>query len=289
MLEEEIKYPKVTVGAIIVNRNGKILLVRGERFNRQFYIPGGHIEWGETMADALQREIKEETGLAIYDIKFLRPVEFIFSKDYDGTRHIVPIDYVAKTDKAEDAVRLDGRESAEYAWFTEEEIIKNNDIESTTKESIILYFQNQKKERQCSEYKANWQRALADYQNLLKETAKRRQEWVEMSELEVLEEFLPVYDHFKLAFRLQTSDFSPDEQKWADGIKHIMKEFGDVLKAHKIEEIKTVGEKFDPNIHESAGEEQVEGKKHGEIVREVDGGYKMNGRVIKPARVIIAK
>ena len=56
-----------------------------------------------------------------------------------------------------------------------------------------------------------------------------------------------------------------------------------------MEEIKTVGEKFDPKFHESVGEEAVEGKEHGLIVKEIDGGYVMRGRVVKVAKVVIAK
>ncbi|EKD43485.1 MAG: GrpE protein(hsp-70 cofactor) [uncultured bacterium] len=78
-------------------------------------------------------------------------------------------------------------------------------------------------------------------------------------------------------------------KSWTDGIGYIMKQFGDVLKNHGIEEIKTVGEKFDPTIHESVGEEEMEEKESGMIVREVSGGYKMGDKIVKVARVIIAK
>lgn len=142
---------------------------------------------------------------------------------------------------------------------------------------------------QAEEYKTGWQRALADYQNLQKETAARRSELARISEQQILEEFIPVYEHLKLAFRLQTSDFSPEQQKWADGIGYIMKQFNDVLKAHGVEEIKTIGEKFDARLHETVGEEEAEGKESGIIIKEVEGGYKMGDRVIKPAKVIISK
>lgn len=150
---------------------------------------------------------------------------------------------------------------------------------------------------ECAEYKQGWQRALADYQNLQKEVAARRAELVQMSEQQILEEFIPVYDNFKLAYRLQTTDYSPEQQKWVDGIGYIMKQFGDILKAHGVEEIKTAGEKFDARWHEAVGAlepesqgDSVQGKiEAGTILREVGGGYKMGGRVIKPAKVIITK
>ena len=144
-------------------------------------------------------------------------------------------------------------------------------------------------ESKIADAKNGWQRALADYQNLQKETARRQQEWIKFSEQQILEEFIPVYDHFKTAFA-HHPELNGDQKNiknWIDGIGYIMKQFGEVLKAHGVEEVKTVGEKFDPNLHEAAGEE--EGEESGKILKEVSGGYKMGDKVIKPARVIISK
>jgi molecular chaperone GrpE len=68
-----------------------------------------------------------------------------------------------------------------------------------------------------------------------------------------------------------------------------MKQFGDVLKAHNVEEIKTAGEKFDPKFHEAVGEEEDEKFESGSVIRELQSGYVMGGRVVKTAKVIIAK
>ncbi len=168
-------------------------------------------------------------------------------------------------------------------------------------------------EAEAAEFKSSWQRALADYQNLKKETMARRVEWAQMSEQQILEEFIPVYDNFKTAFNAvnnadassdtaDTTDVNEIEKRWKNwsvGIEYIMKQFGEVLKSHGVEEIVTVGEMFDPTFHESAGSASApadakamadEGSpKSGIIVREVSGGYKMGKRVLKPARVIISK
>lgn len=145
-------------------------------------------------------------------------------------------------------------------------------------------------EKQCAEYKLGWQRAVADYHNLQKEVAARRAEFASMSERQILEDFIPVYDNFKKAFAHHHEVNSEMRQlrNWIDGIAHIMKQFGEVLKAHGVEEIKTAGEMFNPEFHEAIGEEEA-GKEPGLILREVDGGYTMGGRVIKAAKVIIAK
>ncbi|HLC69478.1 MAG TPA: nucleotide exchange factor GrpE [Patescibacteria group bacterium] len=143
------------------------------------------------------------------------------------------------------------------------------------------------------EFKAGWQRALADYKNLQQEIANRRGEWVQMSEQQILEEFIPIYENFKKAFGHHPElDGENEEHKkmknWIQGVGYIMKQYGDVLKSHGVEEIKTVDEKFDPRFHEASGEEESD-KEAGTILREVAGGYTMGGRVIKVAKVIIAK
>jgi len=150
----------------------------------------------------------------------------------------------------------------------------------------------QKLKDECEEYKKGWQRALADYQNLQKEMNARRSELLQMSEREILEEFIPVFDNFKKAFNHHPDFDESDEsgkkiKNWSLGIGHIMRQFKDILKAHQVEEIKTIGEKFDPKFHEAVGEETVADKEAGIILREIDGGYILGNRVLKVAKVII--
>lgn len=145
----------------------------------------------------------------------------------------------------------------------------------------------EKLKQEAGEYKIGWQRALADYQNLQKETSARRAEWAQMSEQQILEEFIPVYEHLKMA--MSNEQLISEKNPWIDGVKHVLKQFADILKSHGVEEIKTVGEKFDPKYHEAVGHEAVEGSAEDEIVREMSGGFKMRDRVIKAARVIVGK
>jgi len=152
----------------------------------------------------------------------------------------------------------------------------------------------EKYKSESEEYKNGWQRALADYKNLQNEINTRRGEWAQMSETQILEEFIPVYENFKKAFfhhpEVNTEN---EEQKtfknWIDGVGFIMKQFGDILKAHGVEEIKTVGEKFDPKFHEAMGEEEQENTESHIVLKEMDGGYKVGDKVIKAAKVIVSK
>jgi len=122
-------------------------------------------------------------------------------------------------------------------------------------------------------------RALADYQNLLKQTAREKTEFAKYALTDFLHNVLPVYDHLKMSL----NGLSAEEKKnpWAEGVGHVLKQFRQVLADHGIEEIKTVGELFD---HETM--EAIDGS--GEMVaQELMPGYKLNGKVIRHAKVIV--
>jgi nucleoside triphosphatase len=83
------QYPEPTVGALIFNQEDKVLLLKSDKWRNKYVIPGGHIELGETMEDALRREVKEETGLDIYDIEFVSLQESIFDEAFHEERHFM--------------------------------------------------------------------------------------------------------------------------------------------------------------------------------------------------------
>jgi nucleoside triphosphatase len=118
----EQQYPEPTVGALIFNQAGKVLLIKSHKWRRQYIVPGGHIELGETMEAALRREIKEETGLSIYDIEFASLQEFIFDETFHEKRHFLFIDFVCRTDADAGAVVLND-EAQEYVWVSVEEAL----------------------------------------------------------------------------------------------------------------------------------------------------------------------
>ncbi|MFH1790122.1 MAG: nucleotide exchange factor GrpE [bacterium] len=152
----------------------------------------------------------------------------------------------------------------------------------------------EREKEKCKEYKSGWQRALADYKNLQNEIESNRQNWIKMSEAGILEDFLPVYDNFKTAFATDVGleEINANESKWKNwkqGIEYIKKQFLDILNSYGIEELKTLGEKFDPKFHEVMAEEEAKGSESGIIIKEISGGYKIKDKVLKASKVIITK
>ncbi|MFA4999914.1 MAG: nucleotide exchange factor GrpE [Patescibacteria group bacterium] len=122
-------------------------------------------------------------------------------------------------------------------------------------------------------------RALADYQNLVKQSAKEKEEFVKYAVEDFLHDILPVYDHLKLSLKGLSEEES--QSAWVEGVKHVLKQFKEVLATRGIEEIKTEGEKFDHDLMEA-----IDGTGE-KIKQEIMPGYKLNGKVIRPAKVIV--
>ncbi len=115
------KYPEPAVGALILNPEKQLFLMRSHKWHGQYVIPGGHIELGETMERALIREVKEETNLDIHNIEFLLFQEFIFDKSFWKKDHYIFFDYLCRTDSSDVILN---EEAEEYTWVSVEEALK---------------------------------------------------------------------------------------------------------------------------------------------------------------------
>ena len=138
----------------------------------------------------------------------------------------------------------------------------------------------------CAEYLNGWKRSLADYENLNNDISRQIQEASAFGQARAVMQILPLYDYYKMAI----GHIPEDQQKvdWVQGIMHIHKGFQDFLKNLEIEEILSQGQEFNPEVHEAIAEEESE-LPEGTIVKEIQTGYTMKGKVLVSAKVIIAK
>jgi nucleoside triphosphatase len=112
------QYPEPTVGALIFNEREQLLLVKTHKWNGRYTIPGGHVELGESLTEALKREIREETGLELLQAEFLCYQEFIFNESFWEKRHFLFFDFICRV-KGE-VVTLN-EEAQDYVWVDFEE------------------------------------------------------------------------------------------------------------------------------------------------------------------------
>ena len=133
------------------------------------------------------------------------------------------------------------------------------------------------------EYK--WKRALADYQNLQKETAKEKAEFVKFANSAILMEILPVYENLKTS--LEHADEN-NHDAWLKGIKHVIKQFENILKDNGVEIINPVDSEFNPAEHEAVEKMETDDEKQvNKIAKVVKIGYKLHDRVIQAAKVVV--
>lgn len=142
-------YPEATVGALVVNQKGEILLVGSSKWGSKLTVPGGHIELGERAEDAIRREVKEETGLDIEPVELLLVQQAIYPKNYHKHEHFIFMDYLCRA--KDSSVKLDGQELQTYTWVKPEEAL-TLDMEEYTK-NFVLKFLSYKEKR----YKPNYE------------------------------------------------------------------------------------------------------------------------------------
>lgn len=128
-------------------------------------------------------------------------------------------------------------------------------------------------------------RTAAELDNLRKRTARVRGETREETLREVLLRIAPVLDNLTRAQAQQTEDAAALRH----GVQLIAGQFREVLHGFGLEEIEAVGRPFDPNLHEALLEVPSDAHPAGTVVQQMDQGYLMNGKVVRPARVVVSK
>jgi len=130
------RYPEATVGALVVNPKGEVLIVRSSKWADKHTVPGGHIELGESGEDAIRREVKEETGLDVEVLKLLLVQQAIYPKYYCKHEHFVFMDYLCRT--PDTRVKLDERELQHYLWIHPCRALEL-DLEEYTRNFVVAY------------------------------------------------------------------------------------------------------------------------------------------------------
>lgn len=138
-----------------------------------------------------------------------------------------------------------------------------------------------------NQYLQGWQRARAEFLNYKKEEAQRMKEILDYAKEPLILEILPILDNFELAEKTlkEESKKSPEIQ----GFLLIKKQFQEFLKKQGVEEIESLHKKFDPLCHEVVEEVDTDEFETGTVVEEIQKGYKINNRVLRPAKVKVAK
>jgi len=135
------QYPKVVVGCFIFNDKREVLLVKSYKWPGKWVVMRGHIEWGESIARAVEREVMEEVGLKVKFIRVIKPEEFIFSPDFHDQKHFISLQ--SECHLVGDAKpTIDNKEIQEARWFPLIEAVKMDGVLPVTQNTIRKILEN---------------------------------------------------------------------------------------------------------------------------------------------------
>lgn len=170
---------------------------------------------------------------------------------------------------------------------------KNKDKNEDERKTEDVKTDTNQEENELEKYKAlaeenlnGWKRAKADFINYKKDQENRMGEFIKYANEDIITGLLPIVDGFRLAMKHLPEDLKNSD--WVKGVMCVKGQLESFLKEIGVEEIKSIGEKFDPNLFESVGEEES-GVEEGIVVCEIQKGYKMFGKVIRVSKVKISK
>ncbi len=144
-----------------------------------------------------------------------------------------------------------------------------------------------KKAEERDEYYNRWLKVHAEYENTRKRIEKEKWEHMKFANESLVSQLFPIVDNFDLA--LAAMEKAKDKTAVMDGIKMVQKEFHRIIEENGVEKIKTIGENFDPNIHDAVSVVETDEHPDGIILEEVRAGYMLNKRLLRPAQVVVAK
>lgn len=143
----------------------------------------------------------------------------------------------------------------------------------------------EKLEEERDEFKNKWLRTLADFDNFRKNTLKEKSDWMKYSNEKIILEICEVFDNFERAFSVEVN--TEGFESFKKGIELIYQQIETLLKRNNVSKIECLETEFDPNFHEALAHIPSE---LGEniIAAVIQNGYKMNDKVIRPARVAVS-
>ncbi|GAA0295747.1 molecular chaperone GrpE [Gracilibacillus halotolerans] len=150
-------------------------------------------------------------------------------------------------------------------------------------EAVVSIEDYQKLVNEHKEMEERLLRVQAEYDNFRKRSQREKEASLKYKSQDVIEELLPVMDNFERALQVEAHDEAA--KNIIQGVDMIYRQLHTVLENQGVSEIKTVGEVFDPNLHQAIAQVNEEGFESGQITETLQKGYQLKDRVIRPAMV----
>ncbi|MCC5892973.1 nucleotide exchange factor GrpE [Exiguobacterium sp.] len=142
-------------------------------------------------------------------------------------------------------------------------------------------------QKEIEALKASELRIRADFDNFRRRTNEENAKRVKFASQTVVEKLIPLIDNFERAMQVEAN--SDDAKQIQAGVDMIHRQLLDVLNGENVEAIEAVGQPFDPNFHQAVMQEPSDEFESGIVTMELQKGYTMHGRVIRPSMVKVAE
>jgi len=139
--------------------------------------------------------------------------------------------------------------------------------------------------RSDAEHRNRWHRSAADFANFKRRTEEERATLGQFSNAIVIGKLLSVLDDFDRALETVPADV---DDPWVEGVQLVERKLRGVLESEGVTPIEAVGEQFDPNLHEAVVHEETADHPDNEVIGELQRGYRLHDRVIRPSLVRVA-
>lgn len=139
----------------------------------------------------------------------------------------------------------------------------------------------------ANEYLDGWQRAMAEFSNYKKRIEREQTQAQQWATANVIRRYLELFDDLERALKNRPQD--NETARWAEGVELIYRKFLNYLENEGVQLIETEGQFFDPNLHEAISQEDHPELESGQIIAVVQQGYRLGERVLRPARVRVAR
>jgi molecular chaperone GrpE len=198
-----------------------------------------------------------------------------------------------KSKEAEERLAEEGPETREEKKKTEgespelEEALAEAEPAEEVEELVALRQELEEQKAKAAEYLDGWQRARAEFANYKKRIEKEQEDMIKSANGAFITRLLPVMDDFERAF--QTLPLDLMGMTWLEGITLIQRKLQMLLAQEGVTVIETEGRLFDPTLHQAVTHEESEEHEEGQIIGEVQKGYKMGDKVLRPSLVRVAK
>lgn len=146
-----------------------------------------------------------------------------------------------------------------------------------------------KEMKELLEYKDKFYYVAAEMENMKKRHERDMQSQIKYGNEKVLKGLLEVVDNLERTMMAIENDEDEKVKNIYVGVDMVKKQFLDVLKNNGLEQVDAEGKIFDPNFHEAMAQQPAEGKEDQEIIQVYQHGYMLNGRLLRPAKVVVAK